>query len=323
MLLFYHHCNRGVPEKYICHMLEENKSDDAGQEYFLGAFHNNIQKFPQVGTEHRASSRLPWLPDCKIMQYFNISAHFLTLHQQDIWGTKRCLFQHHLAEPSEEEHNWSMRFSGHWLFPMKNQYLGLREGNLGPQQCWQRTAKPCWGSTARSWHTALCHRTDKCPARGQGSLFVLNHRPTPLPVQAKNHHQGLSASCFPKFFQTEGKSISHHYREFPLIQLFPLRSASAFLEGTWHSLKTSWKGKTRLQPRERQRRQLRLRKPISTADSISWGHLWCWQAVLLICKDTETKLAAAWESSQDSCGDKWKEEDSLVFLLCLPMDVEI
>lgn len=27
-------------------MLKENKSGDAGQEHFLGAFHNNIQKSP-------------------------------------------------------------------------------------------------------------------------------------------------------------------------------------------------------------------------------------------------------------------------------------
>lgn len=64
-------------------------------------------------------------------------------------------------------------------------------------------SKALLGSIARSWHAALWHRTDECQARGQSSLLVL----TALLVQAKKHHQGLSASCFPKFLQRAKASL--------------------------------------------------------------------------------------------------------------------
>lgn len=56
-----------------------------------GAFHNNIQKSTQAGMARRAYPRLYWLQTCKKMQRFDIPACSLTLHRQDILGTKEGL----------------------------------------------------------------------------------------------------------------------------------------------------------------------------------------------------------------------------------------
>lgn len=318
MLLFYYHCNRGASEKYRCHMLKYNRW--CRPRTFSWGFSKPYAEGPP-GWD-RVSSRLPWLPACNKMHYFNISVHWLTLHWQDAWGTKMGLFHHHFAEAPEKEYNQSMRVSGHSLLTIKKWVFGPKRRKSRPSAMLTEDNKALLGSTARSWHAALWDRTDECPAQGQGSFFVLSHCLTPLPVQAKKCHQSLIASCFQKFFQTEGKSISHHYRELSPTQLFPPKESLSFLGGYMTLLKNHLKGKNRATV-QRVTEVPALRKPISTTDCISWAHLWCWQAVLLIFKDTETKLPPAGESSQDSWGDKGKEEDSLVFLLCLPLDVEI
>lgn len=175
-----------------------------------------------------------------------------------------------------------MRVSGHSLTPPHHEksVFGHKRRKSRPSAMLPRhllceavacaTVEALLGSEARSWHAALWNGTDDYTADcGLRSRQPLCPKPPTrhLPVKP---HQGVSVSRFQNFFQREGKSIFHQCGAPPPIQLLPLRHASAFLEGTRHSLETSRKGKMGLQFRERQRCQLSLRKPISTNDSISW-----------------------------------------------------
>lgn len=216
-------------------MLKENKSGDAGQEHFLGAFHNNTQKSPRLGQSTEQAQGCPGSQParkCSILTFQLICWFCIDKTFEEQRGVRSSIASLKRQKKSTTGGRGSLDI-----------HFSLLKSVFGPKRRKSRPSamltdsKAQLGSTGRSWHTALGHMTDKCPARGQSSLFVLNHRLTPLPVQAKKHHQGLSASCFQKFFQTEGKSVSHHYWELPLIQLLPLTRASAFLEGTWHSLK--------------------------------------------------------------------------------------
>lgn len=208
----------------------------------------------------------------------------LTLHWQDVWGTKRGLFKHRFAEAPEKEDNWSMRVSGHSLLTIKKSVF---EGNADRGQqspAGAHSYKLAWSFVAED---------RRVPSLRSGQLLCPEPPPDTSPCAGKAAPSGFKCQLLSKFLSNWVQKHLHHCRELPPIRFFPLRSASAFLEGTWHFLKTSWKWKTGLQFRERQRWQLRLRKPISTADSISWVHLWCWQAVLLICKRYRNKATTS------------------------------
>lgn len=157
---------------------------------FLGlltTIYTYIQKSPQAETDCRASSRLPWLLACKKIQHFNISANLLTLLQQDM-RSKGALAPALLCWSTRKRAQ--MEYEVLWTFISHNakSVFGPKRRKSRPSAMLTEDSKALLGSTARSWHAALWHRTDECPDQGQGSLFVLHHCLTPLPVQAKKCH---------------------------------------------------------------------------------------------------------------------------------------
>lgn len=170
---------------------------------FLGLFTTIHRSRPRLGQSSEQAQGCPGFQParrCSILTFQLICWLWIDTTFEEWRGPLLCWSTRKKAQ---------LEYKVLWTFTYHHEksVFGYKRRKSRPSAMLTEDSKALLGSTARSWHAALWHRTDKCLARGQGSLFVLSHCLTPLPVQAKKCRQGLSASCFQKLFQTEGKSI--------------------------------------------------------------------------------------------------------------------
>lgn len=213
---------------------------------FLGLFTTIYRSPPRLGQGTEQAKGCPGSQPARKCSILTFQLICWLCINRTFEEQRKHSFQHHLAKAPEEEHNWSMKFSGHSLLPMKNQYLGLREGNLGLQQCWQRTAKTCWGAQLGAGTQLFGTGQTRAQLKVRAAFFSWTttwHRCLcrQRSIIRWKHHQVPAAS---KSFFRGQKHLSSLYRT-SSNSAFPSKECLSFLGGYVTLLKSLLKGKDR------------------------------------------------------------------------------